>query len=408
MNDSGDNRRALPAARGRKNRPLALVLQGGGALGAFQAGAYQALVEQELRPFWIAGTSIGAINAAIIAGNPPEHALERLDEFWTLVSTPDPGAPPDSLIALRRAYNYWSAQQAALTGQPGFFTPRVVPWITMPPGTPPATSYYDTTPLHATLERLVDFDRINARETRLSLGAVEVTTGETVYFDNRVCRIGPEHVMASGALPPGFPAIEIDGKAYWDGGIVSNTPLDVILRMPPPEDLLCFVVDLWDPRGPIPANLLEVEGRVKNITFASRTRQHVDLLRKINQLRSVIHVLYEKIPERALDEETRQQVRTMECPHLIDILHLVYEEAAFEISSMDYEFSRSSVARHRTQGYEQAKRILLERGWCAPSPVRAEVRLHESPHLPKAMALPGNGREKGRPRRNKSKQGVAP
>ncbi len=408
MNDIGTNERALPAVRGRRSRPLALVLQGGGALGAFQVGAYQALAEQELRPFWIAGTSIGAINAAIIAGNPPEQAFERLDEFWTLVATPDPGAPPDSLVALRRAYNYWSAQQAALTGQPGFFTPRVVPWMAMPPGTPAATSYYDTSPLLATLKRLVDFDRINARETRLSLGAVEVTTGETVYFDNHDCKIGPEHVMASGALPPGFPAIEIGGKAYWDGGIVSNTPLAAVLDKPPHEDLLCFVVDLWEPCGPVPATVLEVEARRKNITLASRTRQHVYSLRKINELRSMIDVLYEKLPKTGRDAELSRKVRDMGCPHLIDILHLVYEQAAFEICSMDYEFSRSSVARHRTQGYEQAKRILVERGWCAPSPLPAEVRLHESPHLPKAVALPGNGREGRRLRRNKSKQGVAP
>jgi len=215
-----------------KRREIVLTLQGGGALGAFQVGAYAALCEQDFRPDWIAGTSIGAINASIIAGNPPERAHERLGEFWTLITTPDPFAPPPNLVLLREVYNFWSAQRAAIAGQPGFFAPRLLPPIAAPPGTPAATSFYDTGPLKSTLERLVDFDRINAKEVRLSLGAVEVETGKVVYFDNHRDKITPEHVMASGALPPAFPAIEIGGKYYWDGGIISNTPLEALREVP--------------------------------------------------------------------------------------------------------------------------------------------------------------------------------
>jgi NTE family protein len=381
------NEVARPAPR-RPDRPLGLVLQGGGALGAFQVGAYEALCLQKLHPKWVAGTSIGAINGAIIAGNPPGRALEQLDAFWRLVSTPDPIAPPDSLAGLRQAYNFWSAQQAALTGQPGFFRPRPVPPLLAPPGGPAAISYYDTSPLKSTLERLVDFDRINAREIRLSLGAVEVETGRTVYFDNDSQKIGPEHVMASGALPPAFPPVEIDGTLYWDGGIVSNTPLEVLIDKPPPEDVLILVVDLWDPRGKAPSTLVEGEARLKNITYASRAKQHIRVYRQINELRALVHRLYQKLPPGADDEGLRLQVDSLGCPHTIDILHLVYEEARFELPSKDYEFSRSSVARHRTQGYCQAERVLVERGWCAPAAQSGEIRIHVPEPLPTATARP--------------------
>ena len=372
----------------RKRRELVLVLQGGGALGAFQVGAYAALCEQGLRPDWIAGTSIGAINGAIIAGNPPERAHERLDEFWTLIATPDPLAPPASLVLLREVYNFWSAQRASITGQPGFFAPRPVPPFVAAPGTPAATSFYDTSPLRSTLERLIDFDRINSRKARLSLGAVEVETGKIVYFDNHHQRIGPEHVMASGALPPAFPAVEIDGKSYWDGGIVSNTPLEALRGVPVEQDRLVVVVDLWDPRGPRPKSLLEVQARVKNITYASRAGLHVDNYEQINVLRALVHRLYQKLPAGADDGSLWVQVEALGCPHLIDILHLVYEEARFELASKDYEFSRSSVARHREQGYVQAKRLLTERGWCAPAEQPAEMRIHEAEALPEARPAP--------------------
>ena len=367
-----------------KRREIVLTLQGGGALGAFQVGAYAALCEQDLRPDWIAGTSIGAINAAIIAGNPPERAHERLGEFWTLITTPDLLVPPPNLVLLREVYNFWSAQRAAIAGQPGFFAPRLLPPIAAPPGTPAATSFYDTGPLKSTLERLVDFDRINAKEVRLSLGAVEVETGKVVYFDNHRDKITPEHVMASGALPPAFPAIEIGGKYYWDGGIVSNTPLEALREIPVEQDRLVVVVDLWDPHGPAPKTLLDVQARVKNITYASRANLHIRNYSQINELRALVHRLYQVLPPGVDDGTLWMQVESQGCPHVIDVVHLVYEEAKFELASKDYEFSRSSVARHREQGYVQAMRLLTERGWCAPAEQPAEVRIHEVEPLPEA------------------------
>ena len=218
-----------------------LVLQGGGALGSYQAGAYQALCHFDFEPEWVAGISIGAVNAAIIAGNAPEMRVERLKEFWQMVSAPVPWSPLAKGDRERAFFNETSAALIAAFGVPGFFIPRFPPAPLWPQGSPQSQSYYDTTPLRATLERLVDFDRINDLKTRLSVGAVGVTSGNFTYFDNVTFKkqgkkIGPEHIMASGALPPGFPAIEIDGEHYWDGGIASNTPLDYVLDEDTSED----------------------------------------------------------------------------------------------------------------------------------------------------------------------------
>ncbi|MDU1809267.1 MAG: patatin-like phospholipase family protein, partial [Bradyrhizobium sp.] len=220
-----------------------LVLQGGGALGSYQAGAYQALCHFDFEPEWVAGISIGAINAAIIAGNDRDKRVGRLKEFWEMVSSPVPWKPLLNGDHHRSAFNEASAALIAAFGVPGFFTPRFPPAPLWPAGSLQSVSYYDTAPLKRTLERLVDFDRINDLKTRLSVGAVGITTGNFTYFDNvefkkQGKRIGPEHIMASGALPPGFPPVEIDGEHYWDGGIASNTPLDYVLDTETDRDLL--------------------------------------------------------------------------------------------------------------------------------------------------------------------------
>src|SRR5271165_3718953 len=209
-----------------------LVLQGGGALGSYQGGVYEALAEHGLRPHWVAGISIGAVNAALIAGNPPDKQVDRLQEFWRLVSD-GPQAPAWGLAGTTRSLvSQVNAAGVLLFGVSGFFTPRFPPPQLQPPGTPGALSYYETSSLKSTLERLVDFDRINAGEVRFSVGAVNIRTGNFAYFDNQRDKIGPEHVMASGALPPGLPPVEIDGEFYWDGGLVSNTPLEYVLEAP--------------------------------------------------------------------------------------------------------------------------------------------------------------------------------
>ena len=242
---------------------IALILQGGGALGAYQAGVYQALAEARLHPDWVAGISIGAINSALIAGNLPTKRVEKLRRFWELVSTSPFGIPDVGSLAggdnfSRSLLNQTQSASALLGGAPGFFTPRLPPPYFNPSGSPAALSYYDVAPLKATLEQLVDFDLLNAGAMRFSVGAVNVRTGNFVYFDSASWRIRPEHVIASGSLPPGFPPTEIDGEHYWDGGLVSNAPLQWVLDSWPRQDTLAFQIDLWSARGEFPRNLLEV------------------------------------------------------------------------------------------------------------------------------------------------------
>src|SRR5260370_10963505 len=283
-----------------------LVLQGGGALGSYQAGAYQALCHCDFEPEWVAGISIGAINAAIIAGNAPEKRVARLKEFWEMVSAPVPWNPVVKSDRGRSVFNETSAALIATFGVPGFFTPRIPPAPLWPSGRPEAQSYYDTAPVKKTLERLFDFDRINDLKCRLSVGAVGVTSGNFRYFDNvefkrEGKRIGPEHIMASGALPPGFPAIMIDGEYYWDGGISSNTPLDYVLDAETDRDLLIFQVDLFSARGRLPETLLEAAEREKDIRFSSRTRMNTDKNRQLHNARKAVSDLLSKLPEHLKD-----------------------------------------------------------------------------------------------------------
>ena len=258
---------------------IALVLQGGGALGAYQAGVYQAMHEAGLRPDSVAGVSIGAINAAIIAGNPPERRVERLRDFWETIT-----ARPVSLLPLkgdiiRKATNAWSALLTTALGQPGFFTPNALsPWIS-PRGSKTATSFYDTAPLRETLLRLVDFDLLNSKAVRYAAGAVNVLNGNFAYFDSTKIRILPEHVMASGALPPAFPPVQVGTDYYWDGGLVSNTPLQHVLDNAANQHMLIFQVDLFSARGVLPRDLDDVLARQKDIQFSSRTRLVTDYYR---------------------------------------------------------------------------------------------------------------------------------
>ncbi len=267
--------RATTAERRLPFECVALVLQGGGALGAYQAGVYEALAEAGIHPDWVAGISIGAINSALIAGNPPERRVDRLRAFWEGITTGwswfDWANVPKG-DAARKSLNQLYAGFALVAGAPGLFAPRYPPPWLYPPGNANATSLYDTSRLRATLERLVDFDRLNAATTRLSIGAVNVRSGNFVYFDTQTHTIGPEHIMASGALPPGFPPIEIEGEHYWDGGLVSNTPLQWVVESQPRLDTLAFQVDLWSARGELPRSLAEVSTRQKEIQYSSRRR----------------------------------------------------------------------------------------------------------------------------------------
>lgn len=340
---------------------IALLLQGGGALGAYQGGVYQGLAEADLHPDWVAGISIGAINAALIAGNPTQSRVENLRRFWeTITAEPQPGwLLPEPLGDLARSWaNQWHANVAAAFGAPGFFSPHIVHPLFQSAGTPSATSFYDISALKGTLERLVDFDRINAREMRFSVGAVNVATGNLVYFDNSTHEIRPEHVMASGALPPGFPPIEIEGEYYWDGGLVSNTPLQWVLECPERRDTLAFQVDLWNARGSVPRALSEVMTRQKEIQYSSRTRANSDRFKHEQKLRNALADLMGKLPDDLRESPEWQLLQPESDGKAYNVIQLIYRSKDHEGGSKDYEFSGRSMADHWTAGHHDTIRTL--------------------------------------------------
>ena len=357
---------------------IALLLQGGGALGAYQAGVYQALAEADLHPDWVAGISIGAINSAIIAGNPPEARVAKLRAFWEGITTnplfdwtaaADRFAPKGDIA--RSFFNQMSAAWVLVGGAPGFFTLRQPAPGLHPAGCLEATSFYETKLLKATLENLVDFDRINSGEMRFSVGAVNVRSGNLVRFDNATWTIRPEHVMASGSLPPGFPAVEIEGEHYWDGGLVSNTPLQwVIESSPRRQDTLAFQVDLWSARGEFPGDLGEVATRQKEIQYSSRTRANTDQFKRLQRMRGLLASLLEKLPDDLKASEEAKMLRSAADHKVYNIVHLIYRSKHYEGNSKDYEFSRLTMQDHWRAGYHDAVRTLrhhevLER----PSPL---------------------------------------
>ena len=358
-----------------------LVLQGGGALGAYQAGVYEALAAAGIAPDWVAGISIGAINSALIAGNRPEDRVARLRAFWEQVSsgheTPWSGLVGDGWPGtlpggawMRGLLNQFAAGEVMLRGAPGFFTPRTPPPVLRPPGTAGATSWYETAELRRTLERLVDFDRINHGAPRFSVGAVNVRTGNFTYFDNRTTTIRPEHVMASGALPPAFEAVEIDGEPYWDGGLVSNTPLDWVLNARTELDTLVFQVDLWSARGEAPQDLAEVAVRMKEIQFSSRTRAATDAFRRMQTLRASFNALLDKMPEELRNTPEARLLARASDPAVYNIVQLIYQSATYEGQSKDYEFSRTTMEEHWQAGRRDAERTLAHPEVLTP-PARA-------------------------------------
>jgi len=344
-----------------------LVLQGGGALGAYQAGVYEALTAMDQTPDWVAGISIGAINAALIAGNPPQRRVERLREFWEGVSSFPfaPTLPPLGihLDGARDALNETNATIAMLFGVAGFFSPRVPAAPFQPPGTPAAISYYDTAPLRDSLDRLVDFDLLNSGTVRLSVGAVNVTRGNFCYFDSREQRIDVRHVMASGALPPGFPPVEIDGEYYWDGGIVSNTPLQYVLDEPGRRPRLVFQVDLFAARGEMPATLAEASEREKDIRYSSRTRLNTTYELRRQATVQAAQRLLARLPASLRDDPDAKLLAAIPAEAAVDVVHLIYRSKHYESQSKDYEFSRASMLEHWAAGLADTQATLEDPRW---------------------------------------------
>jgi NTE family protein len=351
---------AEPMPNGTQFESVALLLQGGGALGAYQAGVYEALAEHGIEPSWIAGISIGAVNSAIIAGNAPQDRVAKLRAFWELVSSSTTSwhdLMPDFLRAgsLRGLVNQFAAMGVMTKGVNGFFEPRVPPPLARSAGTDGSTSWYDTKALKGTLERLIDFDRINHKHAmRFSVGAVNVGTADFAYFDNATDHIIPEHIMASGALPPAFGAVEIEGQFYWDGGLVSNTPLSWVLSARSELDTLVFQVDLWSAAGDLPTDLSTVATRMKEVQFSSRTRAATREFAEKQKLRASVRQLLKDMPPELAATPAARHLADASDAAVYNIVQLIYRSPTYEQQSKDYEFSRWTMEDHWRTGYENA------------------------------------------------------
>lgn len=359
-----------PARPESYDKAVGLCLQGGGALGSYQAGVYAAIAESEYLPDWVAGISIGAINAALIAGNPPERRVAQLRAFWERVTV------PGGVFYARPAWSPFesrpgAALAATLFGQSGFFAPRnPLEWLALPPPVSP----YSLEPLRQTLLELVDFDLINRRAIRLSVGATEIATGNLVYFDNFERTILPEHIMASGALPPGFPPVEVEGAQYWDGGLVSNTPLQYMLEQVPRRSRLAFEVDLFSARGPVPDTLEEASERLLDIRYASRTRAGASQVKTIGDLRHLANAIYDMLPQDARATPEARALYEFGCVTTTDVAHLIYRPKRPQGSTKDFEFSRATMEARWAVGREDAEATLRAAPWLAPMPEQAGAR----------------------------------
>ena len=359
---------------------VALMLQGGGALGSYQVGVYKALAEAECMPNWICGVSIGAINGAIIAGNAPENRVAKLEEFWSLVAS-RPIWPLDRIGQSANPMREWSTVASAwmtiALGQPGFFKPRMInPWL-LPSDAAGSTSFYDSSELRKTLLKLVDFGRLNNGETRLSVGAVNVRTGNNLFFDTTVERIEPEHIMASGALPPALPMVKIGTEFFWDGGIVSNTPLQHLLDQEDDLRTLVFQVDLFSAVGEVPRQMAQVMARQKDITYSSRTRQATTAFKRVLTLRAKLAEALRRVPAKLLRPGERELMENYADIGVVNLIQLIYQGKKNEGDSKDYEFSPDSMRDHVRAGYADTMNTLMHPEWLNPPSVEDGIVEHD-------------------------------
>jgi len=354
-------RATIPPPAPTPVRQTVLVLQGGGALGAYQVGVYQALHERGIEPDWVIGTSIGAINGALIAGNKPEHRLARLHAFWDRI---EHSSPSEVWRLWPGLGSLFCNLHTVSRGIPNFFAPNPASWAgTQAQLGVEAASYYSTAPLHATLASLVDFDLLAKRRTRLTVGAVNVASGRMRYFDNRESVLGPQHVMASGALPPAFPAIRVDGEPYWDGGIYSNTPIEAVLDDNPRRDSLIFAVSMWQPSGPEPESIWQVMGRQKDIQYASRADSHIERQKQIHHLRHVIRQLSRKVPVGDRESAEFRELASWGCGTTMHVMRLQAPRLDGEDHTKDIDFTPAGVRARWQAGYADTLRMIDRQPW---------------------------------------------
>jgi NTE family protein len=336
-----------------------LVLQGGGALGAYQVGVYEALHEAGIEPDWVIGTSIGAINGAIIAGNPPAQRLHQLDAFWASLEQHSGAGLTDASLAIVMANLATVAR-----GLPTFFSPNPTAWFGhLAPLGVEAAAYYSTAPLRETLSGMIDFDYVNGKHVRLTVGAVNVRSGEMRYFDSRDEALCLEHVMASGALPPAFPAVRIDGAPYWDGGLYSNTPIEAVLDDKPRKDSLIFSVQMWNPEGSEPGTLWEVAGRQKDIQYASRAKSHIARQKQIHHLRHIIRELAKHVPEKARGSATVKELSSWGCGSIMHVVRLNAPRLPGEDQLKDIDFTPAGIGARRAAGRDATRRMIATAPW---------------------------------------------
>lgn len=365
----------MPKALLTPEPKVVYLLQGGGALGAYQVGVCESLL-QSCAPDWVIGTSIGAINAAIIVGNEPHLRVQKLKEFWETIALPAPLAFFQSQNTfVRKWQHFWFAQWALCFGDPGFFSPRLNNFWLQTNISPDKASFYDTTALAKTLEKLIDFDLINQKKIRLTLGAVCVDEGELEHFDNTFQEIDLRHVMASSALPPGFPAVHINGKNYWDGGISSNTPLELVFSQKFPKQLLCFMVDLFANREHTPKSIVDVLTRRKDLEFASRYRKVVSDFCEQHRLRHIISQLCETNAE--LINFPGIKELDLKQPCSLNLVRFLYLGRPDELWSKDFEFSFQSIREHYQAGLHDAQHALKNPYWLHSPPDETGIALHE-------------------------------
>ena len=341
---------------------------------------FQALDERGFTPNWVGGTSIGAINGAIIAGNPPEQRLERLQRFWNIVLQEDPFDLRGLPDVVRQAYSYWTAVASMIAGRPRLFSPHpFLPFGVGDVGSTDTASFYDTAPLRESLLETVDLDYLNNGSMRFSLGAVHVTTGRLRYFDNSFQRIGIEHILASSALPPAFAPVVVDGEPYWDGGLYSNTPLDVVLDDHPRVNTLCFMVDLWNSCGDEPHSISQTLDRQKDIMYASRSDRNIETYEAKHNLRRVIRELYGQLSEAKRKDPKMRKLAERGCHTTMDIVQLGNRDRGWELASKDLDFSSTAIGERWQLGYADATRVLDRAAWMDPVDPLVGVVVHRMP-----------------------------
>lgn len=362
------------------DRQVVLVLQGGGALGAYQAGVYEALHEAGIEPDWVIGTSIGAVNAALIAGNARGSRMERLHSFWNTVAHRGIAALWPGLPGLPTA---WTALSAIGQGMPGFFAPHPPAWFSAHlPLAEDATGYYHTAALRETLSALVDTGRLNAHAPRLTVGAVNVRSGEMRYFDSRDEALDLRHILASGALPPAFPPVRIGDELYWDGGIYSNTPVEAVFDDNPRRSSLVFAVQLWHQAGDAPRSMWQVTGRQKDIQFASRVDSHVRRQAQIHELRHIVRELTRALPPAALAQPELRKMTSYGCGTVMHLVRLVSPPLPGEDHTRDMDFNSASIRARWRAGLEAARRAIAQQAWQAPVGPTEGLIIHDAPPGP--------------------------